>query len=64
MAIRPEPSNRTWIPLAEAADLIGVVPKTIRRWIADERVIARRFGPKLIRVELESLMNMGESMGR
>lgn len=39
----------------EAADYWGVSPKTIRRWIAGSLIHAERVGPKLIRVDLDSL---------
>lgn len=38
-----------------AADYLGVCPKTIRRWIAAGRVTGYRAGPRLIRVDLNEL---------
>ncbi|MGC5245394.1 excisionase family DNA-binding protein [Gordonia sp. DT219] len=37
--------------ITEIADLYGVHPKTIRRWIAEGRISAHRIGPRLIRLD-------------
>jgi len=39
------------ITVAEAAEVFGVAPITIRRWIAAGRLTAYRVGPKLIRLD-------------
>lgn len=44
-----------YIPMARAAEIMCVSETTIRRRIADGTLAAKRFGPKLIRVEAASL---------
>lgn len=50
--------NNPRITIAEAAQLKGVHPQTIRRMIARGELVGYRFGPRLLRVdpaELEAL---------
>lgn len=49
--------------IQQAADWIGVDPKTIRRWIAQGRIKAVRVGPRLIRIERESLIALATPVG-
>lgn len=68
-AIRPRTPNTDglamtaslaqWFTIAEAADALGVSVKTIRRRIADGSLDARRIGPRLIRVRLADLDDLG-----
>nr|WP_069403191.1 helix-turn-helix domain-containing protein [Mycolicibacterium holsaticum] len=51
------------ITIQAAAEMLAVDPRTIRRWIAQGRLKARRVGPKLIRVELASVEAMGQPVG-
>lgn len=44
----------------EAAKLVGVSTKTIRRWLTDGLIDGARFGAKAIRVDLDSLLTMQE----
>jgi excisionase family DNA binding protein len=44
-----------YVSIAEAAAHYGVSDKSLRRWIAAGLIKAERIGPKLIRVDLESL---------
>jgi len=46
-----------WITIAEAADFLGVSADTIRRRIGAGEITARRFGPRLVRVEFASLLD-------
>ena len=46
----------------EAADYLKVSTKTIRRYISQGLVEAERVGPRLIRVNLASLDNLGRSL--
>ncbi|MGY4712893.1 helix-turn-helix domain-containing protein [Mycolicibacterium sp. CBM1] len=46
-----------------AAAEFGLSEKTIRRWIADGRLRAYRIGPKMIRVDRESLLNLARPIG-
>lgn len=47
----------------QAAEWIGVDPKTIRRWIAQGRLKAFRVGPRLIRIDRESLIALASPVG-
>lgn len=38
--------------ITEAADYLGVNPRTIRRYLADGRLTAYRVGDKLLRVDM------------
>jgi len=49
--------------IQQAADWAGVNEKTVRRWIAEGRLKAMRIGPKLIRVERESLLALAKPIG-
>ncbi|WP_229276376.1 helix-turn-helix domain-containing protein [Agromyces kandeliae] len=48
--------------MQEAAELARVSTRTIRRRIADGVLPARRFGPRLIRVDLNQLDEMGRPL--
>ncbi|WP_083837267.1 helix-turn-helix domain-containing protein [Gordonia effusa] len=45
----------TYLSIDQAAQLLGVSSKTVRRWIAAGRLSARRAGPRLIRVDSREL---------
>lgn len=49
--------------IQQAADWLGVDPKTIRRYIAQGRLSAVRVGPRLIRIERESLQALAKPIG-
>lgn len=49
----------TWGTLQDAAEAFQISEKTLRRWISEGRVDARRFGPRLIRVNMTSIESMG-----
>jgi excisionase family DNA binding protein len=46
-----------------AARYLGLSEKTVRRYIADGRLIAYRVGPRAIRVDRESVLNLARPMG-
>lgn len=48
--------------MEEAARLLGVSVKTIRRRIADGSITAYKYGPRLIRVDMRSLNNCRRSL--
>lgn len=50
------------ISIAQAAALEGLCQKTIRRRIADGTLKAYRLGPRLIRVDAESLSQLARPM--
>lgn len=49
--------------IQQSAEWLGVDPKTVRRYIAAGRLNAKRVGPRLIRVERESLLALGTPVG-
>ncbi|MGV0875435.1 helix-turn-helix domain-containing protein [Mycolicibacterium sp. XJ879] len=53
----PSPSIR------QAANWLGVDQKTIRRYIASGLLKASRVGPRLIRIDRESLLKLGKPIG-
>lgn len=60
------PSNRTqrrMVTIAQAAEEYGVSAKTIRRYISAGRIEAYRFGPKLIRLDLDECDTALRPMG-
>jgi excisionase family DNA binding protein len=42
---------------------IGVDEKTVRRWISQGRLTAYRVGPRLIRVDRESILKLASPIG-
>ena len=48
-------SNPTWVPISEASARFSLHPDTIRRMISRGEIEAKRFGPKVIRVNLGSV---------
>jgi excisionase family DNA binding protein len=51
------------LSIQQAADHLGVSTKTIRRYIASGRLDAERVGPRLIRIDRESLAALGKPIG-
>lgn len=58
MALHAFPTT-VWLSVEQAAALRQVSTKTIRRRIADGTLDARRVGPRLIRINPESLADFG-----
>ncbi|MDN4639693.1 helix-turn-helix domain-containing protein [Agreia sp. PsM10] len=48
--------------LQEGAEIGGVTKQTMRRYISDGKVEAYRFGPRLIRVNLDSVRALGRPL--
>lgn len=46
----------------EAAKLKKVSVKTIERWISEGRIEAYRYGPRLVRINPESLEKLGRAI--
>lgn len=44
-----------WVRTTEAARQCSVSERTIQRWIKEQRIIARRLGPRIWQVDLASL---------
>lgn len=52
----------TLVSVAEAAEILGVNPKTLRRWIAAGRLEAYRVGPRALRVDLDELLAVAKPL--
>lgn len=61
MSTSPTPS--AWGTIQNAAEQLAVSSDTIRRMIARGEIEARRFGPRLIRVNLSSLESSARPIG-
>ncbi len=59
-ALAAEPPGTEWLSIKQVAERYQISAETVRRWISYGWVRARRFGPKLIRVDAASVENMGE----
>jgi excisionase family DNA binding protein len=51
------------VALTEAAEYLGVNPRTIRRYIAAGRLTGYRVGPRLIKVDLAELDSLLQPIG-
>ena len=49
--------------IKQTANFHGVDEKTVRRYIAKGYLTAHRIGPRLIRLERESVLNLGRQIG-
>jgi excisionase family DNA binding protein len=49
--------------IKQTADFFGVDAKTIRRWISQGRLTAYRVGPRLIRIDRESILKLASPIG-
>ncbi|UJD20876.1 excise [Mycobacterium phage Zimmer] len=50
--------------IAETAEYLGVCTKTVRNYIADGKLKAVRLGPRLIRVERDSVEALMRPIGK
>lgn len=57
------PNRRRYGSIADAAEYIGVTPRTIRQMIADGRLTGYRNGPRLIRIDLNEVDAAMEPFG-
>ena len=46
----------------DAAERVGVSIKTIDRWIAEGLIEAYRYGPRLVRINPESIESLGKAI--
>jgi excisionase family DNA binding protein len=54
---KPKPTGLpALLSIAQVADATGLSPKTIRRRISDSTLVAHRIGPRLIRIERDSVL--------
>lgn len=51
-----------WLTVRQSAETYGLSQKTIRRRIADGTLLARRVGPRLIRINIASLEQLGRPL--
>ncbi len=56
-ALPPQPT------ISQTAEYFGVDAKTVRRWISQGRLTAYRLGPRLIRVDRESIRKLASPIG-
>lgn len=49
-----------YLTVTEVAELYGVSEKTVRNWISEGKLEARRIGPRIIRIEAGSLHMLSE----
>jgi excisionase family DNA binding protein len=47
----------------QAANYVGVDPKTVQRWISQGRLSAKRIGPRLIRLDRDEVLQLGRPVG-
>lgn len=45
----------TGMPISEAADQLGIHPRTLRRYISDGRLVATRYTSQVVRIHQEDL---------
>lgn len=57
------PNRRRYGSIADAAEYLGVTPRTIRQMIADGRLTGYRNGPRLVRVDLNEVDAAMEPFG-
>ena len=53
-----------WLTMAEACAEIRVSQKTMRRYISDGKLQARKFSGQTLRIRRADLLAMGEVVGR
>ncbi|PJE23678.1 MAG: helix-turn-helix domain-containing protein [Mycobacterium sp.] len=51
------------VPIKRTAGYLNVSEKSVRRYIAEGKLKAYRVGPRLIRVDRESLLALAKPMG-
>jgi excisionase family DNA binding protein len=49
--------------IKQAADYQQVDIRTIRRWVQEGRITAHRVGPRLLRLDRDSVINVGRRIG-
>jgi excisionase family DNA binding protein len=51
-----------WLSPQEAGAYLSCTGRTIRRWIAEGRLPAKRFGPRVVRVHVDDLNRLGDEI--
>jgi len=62
-ALRKSDTQKRRLSIAEAAHLLGVSPRTVRRYIAEGRIRGIRVGPKMLRVDRDELDKLIQPAG-
>lgn len=55
MTAADRPAEPRWATIKEAAEYTGFSDRTMRRWVHDGRLGAKRMGPRRIQVDLNEL---------
>ncbi len=55
MSARPQLPRRRYLSIEQAADQLGVTPRSIRRWISDGTIPAARLGRRIVRIAEDDL---------
>lgn len=55
IAPAPAPAEPRWASIQTVANYLAVSEDTVRRMISRKEIAARRFGPRLIRIDLNQL---------
>lgn len=64
MSLRQKtPTLPSMLSMTETADLLGLSERTVRRYIASGQLRAHRLGPRMIRVERESVAGLLRPIG-
>lgn len=58
---QPTKRQRALLSPSDASDYVGCSSRTIRRWIAEGRLPAQRFGPRTIRIRTTDLDALGRA---
>lgn len=53
-------TNQTYYKVREAADVLGVSPETVYRWLRDGTLRGIRIGPKLLRIPRSEIERMAQ----
>lgn len=54
--------SKDWLSIAEAADVIGVNPRTVRRYIKDGKLPVSRVSTQVVRIRRADIDTFLESM--
>lgn len=56
-------NEETWLSISEAAGLLGVHPRTLRRYIRDGKLGVLRLSPQVVRIRSEDIDSfLGENI--